>query len=74
MSDEDADELPEWASTMFWALVLIFNVALFFSAVGVMVLYFERDWTLGGAMLVIGAISWTIGLGTFLWSRRRFQT
>lgn len=71
MTDDGDEDVPEWASTMFWALVLVFNIALFFTAVGVMVVYFESDWSLGGAMLAVGVVSWAVGIGVYSWTRDR---
>lgn len=71
MSDTDVTEVPGWASTVFWVLVIVFNIAVFFTAVGVLVLYFENDQTLGGIMLGIGVISWVIGIGGYGLTRRR---
>lgn len=68
------DELPDWASTVFWALVLVFNVALFATAVGLMVLYFEGDRLLGGSLVSAGLIAWVVGLVGYRWSRRRLET
>lgn len=68
MGDED---IPPLASTLFWALVIVFNIAVFFTAVGVMVWYFERNATLAGGMLAVGLVSWAIGIGGYWWTRRR---
>lgn len=73
MTEDDETDLPSWASKMFWLLVLVFNVAVFFSAVGVMVLYFEGAWIVGGVMLVVGGVFWAVGLAGYLWSRRRIE-
>lgn len=71
MSDADEAELPEWASTAFWGLVLVFNIAIFLTAVGAMVLYFEDDWVLGGIMLAIGAVAWLVGFGGYYLIQRK---
>ncbi len=73
MMSEDA-ETPGWATTAFWALVIVFNVAVFFTAVGFLVLYFENDQLLSMAMFTIAAIAWVIGLGGYVFTRRRLPT
>ncbi|MFW6449214.1 MAG: DUF7322 domain-containing protein [Halobacteriota archaeon] len=70
----DDEELPEWSRTAFWALVLVFNVALLVTAVGVMVLYFEGERHVGGWLVTLGLIAWAIGLGGYLFVRRRLAT
>lgn len=71
MSEDSDDEVPEWARTAFWALVIVFNVAVFFTAVGAMVLYFEGDVLLSGAMLGVGVVAWAVGIGGYGLTRRR---
>lgn len=71
MPESDEEELPEWASTAFWGLVLVFNIALFLTAVGGMVIFFEEDWVLGGTMLAIGAIAWIIGASVYYLTQRK---
>lgn len=70
---EDAGDTPEWATTAFWVLVLVFNVAVFATAVGAMVLYFERDLALGGVLLGVGVVSWAVGLGGYVAVRSRLS-
>lgn len=67
------DDLPEWAATAFWALVVVFNVAVFFTAVGALVLYFEGDVMLSMALFTIGALAWAVGLGGYGLTRRRLR-
>lgn len=68
---EASDEVPDWASTAFWVLVLVFNVAVFFTAVGGMVLYFEGDLVLSGIMFAIGGVAWVVGLGGYGITRQK---
>ena len=71
MSEDDEEEIPEWAKTAFWALVLVFNVAVFFTAVAVMIFYFEDDLTLAAAMFAIGVVAWAVGIGGYIMTQRR---
>lgn len=71
MSEDDEEAVPDWAKTAFWALVLVFNVAVFFTAVSVMVFYFEDDVTLSAAMFAIGMIAWVAGIGGYIMTQRR---
>lgn len=58
-SENDVD--PELARR-FWALVLVFNVALLALSLGAMFLVFERDYSLGGQLLLAGAAAFAFGL------------
>lgn len=71
MAGSDEGDVPRGARTAFWALVLVFNVALLVSAIGVMLVVFRGDWTWGGLALAVGAIGWALGLGGYVWTRRR---
>jgi hypothetical protein len=46
----------------FWALVAVFNVALLALSLGVMFVVFERNYALGGQLLVGGAAAFAFGL------------
>lgn len=70
-ADEDAEDLPGWVPTAFWVLVLVFNVAVFFTAVGPMVIGFRGDWTVGGAMLFVGLVAWAVGIAGYRYARPR---
>ncbi len=58
-AENDVD--PELARR-FWALVLVFNVALLALSLGAMFLVFERDYSLGGQLLLAGAAAFAFGL------------
>ncbi|MFP4628110.1 MAG: hypothetical protein ACLFMX_03880 [Halobacteriales archaeon] len=61
---------PPGAGPAFWALVLVFNVAVLATGVGVIVLYFERDLTIAGPALAVAVAAWGVGLGGYRWARR----
>jgi hypothetical protein len=45
----------------FWSLVLLFNVALFAASLGLMLVGFERRWTVGGGLLAVGIVAFVRG-------------
>ena len=45
----------------FWGLVAVFNVGLFATAIGVMLIGFEGAYALGGAVLAVGLVSLAYG-------------
>ena len=55
---ENAD--PETAR-LFWALVMVFNLALLGLSVGAMFIIFLGDWTVGGQLMLGGGILFTYG-------------
>lgn len=59
-SENDVD--PELARR-FWALVLVFNVALLALSLGAMFVVFERNYSLGGQLLLAGGA--TFGFGVY---------
>lgn len=61
---------PPGVGSAFWALVLVFNVAVLATGVGVVVLTFEGDWPVAGAALAVAVAAWGVGLGGYLWVRR----
>ncbi len=61
------DDVPSWARTTFWALVLVFNLALFAVGLGLMFVYFEGAWTIGTVLIGGGLIA---GLGGVIVYRR----
>jgi hypothetical protein len=63
-SESDAD--PE-LKRRFWTLVLVFNVALFGTSLGLMLVGFEGRWRVGGAIFAVGAFA-------FLRGWRRYRT
>jgi len=58
-SENDVD--PEIARR-FWALVLVFNVALLALSLGAMFVFFEGNYSLGGQLLLAGATAFVFGL------------
>lgn len=46
----------------FWALVLVFNAALIALSLGAMFVLFEKNYSLGGQLLLAGAIAFAFGL------------
>jgi hypothetical protein len=58
LSNSDID--PE-LKRQFWSLVLLFNVALFATSLGVMLVGFEGRWTVGGAIFAVGAFAFLRG-------------
>ncbi|WP_227376537.1 DUF7322 domain-containing protein [Haladaptatus halobius] len=45
----------------FWVQVLLFNVALFALSLGLMLIGFERRWTVGGGLIVVGLVAFARG-------------
>jgi hypothetical protein len=45
----------------FWVQVVVFNVALFTFSLGVMLVGFRGQWTLGGALVAVGVASFLRG-------------
>lgn len=64
---------PEPVRTLFWGLVIVFNVAVFGLAVGTMVLVFEGDVVLGGALVGVGAVAAAVGLYGYRRGRGRVE-
>ncbi|WP_135363121.1 DUF7322 domain-containing protein [Halosimplex halophilum] len=65
----DADVDPEVSRT-FWRLVLVFDVALFSIAVGPMFVYFWGDWSVGGPLTALGAVTFGYGVREYRAFRR----
>lgn len=59
--------------TLFWVLVLVFNVAVFGLAVGTMILYFDRDPVLGGGLIGLGLVAGVLGLMGYRHGRTRLE-
>ena len=55
----------------FWSLVILFNIGLFGLTVGPMLIYFRGDWSLGGALLGLGALATIHGLYKYRSLRQR---
>lgn len=45
----------------FWALVMVFNVALLATSIGVMFIGFQGEWTLGGQLTIAGLVLFAFG-------------
>ena len=58
LDETDAD--PE-LRRQFWTLVALFNVALFGTSLGLMLVGFEGRWLVGGAMFAAGALAFARG-------------
>jgi hypothetical protein len=52
---DESDADPE-VQRQFWILVVVFNVALGALSVGAMFIAFRGQWTLGGRLVVAGAV------------------
>lgn len=64
-----ASEADPEVRTLFWWLVLVFNVALMAASVGLMFVAFKGNWTLGGQLILVGLV-----LGGYGYVRyRRFR-
>jgi hypothetical protein len=63
-SEVDAD--PELQKE-FWSQVLLFNIALFCLSLGVMLVVFRGQWTLGGGLFAVGLFAFGRGY-------RRYRT
>lgn len=68
-SAPSAGDAPAELQRAFWALVVVFNVALLAGSLGAMLLAFRGDLSLGGSLLVLG-----LGLGFYGWRRYRTVT
>lgn len=71
--DEDAvpeppspETIPAEVRRTFWALVGTLNVALLATSLGLMLLWFRREWVLGGGLVAVG-------IAAFLWSYYRYR-
>lgn len=58
-SESEVDPDLRWR---FWALVVLFNVALLAAALGLLFALFEGDLALGGQLFVAGAVVFAFGL------------
>lgn len=68
LSDQVEDVDPE-VSGLFWYLVLVFNVSLLAISLGLMFVSFQRNWVIGGQLLIAGVV-----LGGYGYVRyRRFR-
>lgn len=55
-------DVPTELQRQFWTLVGVFNVALFASALGVMLVAFEGRLRLGGGLVLLGIGAFAVGL------------
>ncbi|WP_202932541.1 DUF7322 domain-containing protein [Halorussus salinus] len=59
--DTSQNEADADLKRRFWSLVLLFNVALFATSLGLMLIGFEGRWRFGGAMFLVGAFAFVRG-------------
>jgi len=59
--DPDGIDADPELRRQFWSLVLLFNVALFGMALGVMLVGFEGRWRVGGALFAVGIVAFVRG-------------
>lgn len=59
-------DVPKAIQRQFWVLVGIFNVALFATSLGLMLVGFERRWVVGGSLVFLGLGAFYLG-----WMRYR---
>ncbi len=59
--DTSQNEADTDLKRRFWSLVLLFNVALFATSLGLMLIGFEGRWQFGGAMFLVGAFAFLRG-------------
>lgn len=71
-TDRVADVDPELRGT-FWALVLVFNVALLATSVGVMLAAFQGNLVRGGQFLVLGLLVFAYGWYRYRQARTRLD-
>lgn len=65
-------EVPTDLLRKFWVLVLAFNAALLAGSLGAMYVLFRGDWSLGGRLLLAGAVCLLYGLYRLrTWDPRR---
>ncbi len=60
--DGDAD--PE-IQKEFWAQVILFNIALFALSLGIMLIGFQRRWTIGGVLVLAGLVTFARGYSRY---------
>lgn len=65
----DDSNVPTELHRAFWGLVAVFNVALFATALGALLIAFRGQWTLGGAVLAVGLLA--LGYGVVRYRRYR---
>ena len=55
-SVEEGGDAPPELRRAFWSIVVILDVAMVATALGILVIAFEGRWLLGGAILAIGLL------------------
>ena len=71
--DGDGEVDPDVIS-LFWRLVVVFNLALLVGSLGIMFLVFLGDVETGGRLLAVGILAGTYGLGRYwLFKRERLD-
>jgi len=58
----DESEAPAEVRVAFWSLVVLFNLAILAVAVGAMLVGFQGRVTIGGGLLLAGALAFGIGV------------
>ena len=59
--DTSQNEVDPELNKQFWSLVLLFNVALFATSLGLMLVGFEGRWQFGGALFLVGVVAFLRG-------------
>jgi len=59
-AESDASVDSELA-TQFWSLALLFNLAVLAASLGLLLIGFERRWTVGGGLLAVGVFAFVRG-------------
>jgi hypothetical protein len=70
-SAPDADDADREVAGLFWALVLVFNVAVAALAIGPMMIAFQGWWDLGLQVTLVGLLAFAYGV--FRYNRFREQ-
>lgn len=60
-----SDAPPELVKA-FWSLVLLFNVGILATALGLMFIVFRADLTIGGGLLIVGVLTLGVGIYRYL--------
>lgn len=69
--DEPDDDVSSELYRTFWGLVAVFNVGLFATALGTLLLVFGGDTRLSAGLLAIGLVTLAFGVGRFRTHRSR---
>lgn len=72
-TDEGDGGAPPGLQRAFWTTVAAFNVALFATSLGAMLVVFRGRWTGGGVLLAAGVVVGLIGLRRYRRARRRLD-